>query len=128
MIYTTPQTQKPSVASLLSGIVTDAQTLLAQELTAARLEVEYVLCQKKKRAIRLGFGIGVSAIAGVLLAFMLVHGLVAYTTLPLWSCYGLIGGLLAAVGMVLCSSKKGSSKNEVIVVPTPTTQAVKEDA
>jgi hypothetical protein len=45
----------------------------------------------------------------------------------LWGCYGLIGGLLAAVGIALCSSKKGSSKNEVVVVPTPTTQVVKED-
>jgi len=126
MVYTAPQTRKPSVASLLSGIVTDAQSLLALELTAVRLEVEHELRRQKKRAIRLGFGIGVNAIAGMLLAFMLVHGLAAYTAMPLWSCYGLIGGLLAAVGITLCYTRKGSSE-DAEEIPVQKAQTVKED-
>ena len=57
---------------------------------------------------------------------MLVHGLHRSTRLPLWGCYGLVGGLAAAVGGGLVAKGRppplGSSS-----VPRETAAALRED-
>jgi hypothetical protein len=37
----------------------------------------------------------------MLLMLMLVQVLAAYTEIPLWGCYGIVGGVLVVVGGVL---------------------------
>jgi Putative Actinobacterial Holin-X, holin superfamily III len=49
----------------------------------------------------LGIGIGIAAVGGLLLILMLVHLLHALAALPLWVCYGIVGGLCAAGGIML---------------------------
>jgi len=41
---------------------------------------------------QLGLGIGVVAIGGISLMLMLVKVLAAFTEIPLWGCYGIVGG------------------------------------
>ena len=41
---------------------------------------------------------------GMLLSVMLVHVLAAYTAVPLWGCYGVVGSVLAVLGWVLLAS------------------------
>src|SRR5262245_17611451 len=92
------QTGEPSVAALLGGIINDARDLLLQEFTMAKLEMQDELRKTKTAAVSLGIGIGVAGLGGILLAFMLVHLLQNLTELPLWGCYGIVGGVFGLVG------------------------------
>jgi tetrahydromethanopterin S-methyltransferase subunit C len=74
----------------------------------------------------LGLGIGVSAVGGMLLSMMLVHMLVAYTDVPLWGCYGIVGSVVAVLGGVLLAS--GKRKIEEIDVMPQTVETMKENA
>jgi Putative Actinobacterial Holin-X, holin superfamily III len=97
----TVYTREPTLAQLLTGLMQDAQTLLRQEMALATHELRVELRNTIRAVMFLGIGIGIAAIGGWLLILMLVHLLQALTALPLWACYGIVGGLLAAGGIVL---------------------------
>jgi Putative Actinobacterial Holin-X, holin superfamily III len=119
-------TSEPSVTALLGGIVNDVKDLLAQELALATLEVHDTLRQAKAAAVAMGLGIGVVAIGGMLLIFMLVQVLAAYTAIPLWGCYGLVGGVLVVLGGVLLAMGKRTAA-AIDVVPQRTLETMKEN-
>ena len=121
-----PQPAVPSLAALLGGIMKDAKDLLVQELTLAQLEGQDELSQIKTAALLLGIGIGVSAVGGMLLSMMLVHVLAAYTDMPLWGCYGIVGSVVAVLGGVLLAA--GTHKAEEINVLPQTVETIKENA
>jgi hypothetical protein len=121
-----PHSSEPSLAVLLGGIMNDAKDLLIQELTLAKLEVQDELRQIKTATISLGIGIGVAAVGGILLSLMLVHVLAAYTDMPLWGCYGIVGSVLAVLGGVLLAA--GTHKAEEIDVLPQTVETIKENA
>jgi putative superfamily III holin-X len=116
---------EPSLAALLGGIMNDAKDLLIHELTLAKLEVQDELRQSKTAALSLGIGIGVAAVGGMLLSLMFVHVLAAYTDIPLWGCYGIVGSVLAVLGEVLLAS--GTHKAEAIDVVPQTVETMKEN-
>src|SRR5207253_7144194 len=90
-----PTITEPSLSSLVGGIINDFQSLMKQEVALARRELADELRKAKQAAISLGIGVGILAIGGLLLIFMLVHLLSwAVPAIPLWACYGIIGGLL----------------------------------
>ncbi len=120
-----PQSAAPSLAALLGGILNNAKDLLRQELTLATLEGHDELGQIKAAALSLGIGVGVAAVGGMLLSVMLVHVLAAYTAVPLWGCYGVVGGVLAVLGWVLLAS--GRHKVEEIDVLPQTVESMKEN-
>lgn len=91
---------EPGWASLLTGIADEAKELLLQELALTKLEVRYELVKARSAAISLGIAIGTIAIGGMLLALTAVHALAAQTAIPLWGCYGIVGGVIAAIGAV----------------------------
>jgi len=121
-----PQPAAPSLMALLGGILNDAKDLLVQELTLARLEGQDELRQIKTASLLLGIGIGVSTVGGMLLSLMLVHMLVAYTDVPLWGCYGIVGSVVAVLGGVLLAA--GTHKAEEIDVLPQTVETMKENA
>jgi len=116
----------PSLAALLGGIMHDAKDLLLQELTLAKLEGHDELGKIKTAVLCLGIGIGVSAVGGMLLSMMLVHELAAYTDIPLWGCYGIVGSVFGVLGWVLLAS--GKHKVEEIDVMPQTVETMKENA
>lgn len=118
---------EPSFVSLVRGIASDAKDLLMQEAALTKLEVQRELRKAKTAAIALGIGIGTFAIGGILLMLMLVHVLDALTVVPLWGCYGIVGGVLVVIGGVLVAT--GRTKAEALdVVPQPTVARIKESA
>ena len=121
-----PRPAAPSLATLLSGIMKDAKDLLVQELTLAKLEGRDELRQIKTAALSLGIGVGVAAVGGILLSVMLVHVLAAYTDIPLWGCYGIVGSVFGVLGWVLLAS--GKHKIEEIDVMPQTMETMKENA
>jgi hypothetical protein len=112
--------------ALLGGIMKDAKDLLVQELTLAKLEGHDELRQIKTAALSLGIGVGVAAVGGILLSVMLVHVLAAYTDMPLWGCYGIVGSVFGILGWVLLAS--GKHKIEEIDVMPQTVETMKENA
>jgi hypothetical protein len=117
----------PSLGTLVSGIIDDAKKLIEQEATLLKQEIRKEFQDAKDTGKLLGAGIGLLAAAGVLLLFMLVYLLywLAEPHLPLWSCYAIVGGVLALIGGVV--EYRGQQKLEQLkVVPEQTTQALKE--
>ena len=121
-----PRPAAPSLATLLSGIMKDAKDLLVQELTLAKLEGHDEVRQIKTAALSLGIGVGVAAVGGILLSVMLVHMLAAYTDIPLWGCYGIVGSVFGVLGWVLLAL--GKHKIEEIDVMPQTVETMKENA
>src|SRR5262245_30010213 len=121
------QTGEPSLAALLGGIINDARDLLLQEFTMAKLEMQDELRKTKTAAILLSIGIGVASIGGILLVLMLVHLLHSLTELPLWGCYGIVGGVFVLVGVIFLSTGKKTAE-DIEVVPPQTVETLKENA
>jgi protein-S-isoprenylcysteine O-methyltransferase Ste14 len=121
------QPGEPSLAALIGSIINDAKDLLLHEFTMAKLEVQDELNKTKTAALSLGVGAGISAVGSLLLVLMFVHLLQAFTDIPLWGCYGIIGILLLALGIgVLLIGKK--TAEEIDVVPQQTMETLKENA
>jgi protein-S-isoprenylcysteine O-methyltransferase Ste14 len=117
---------EPTLAQLMSGLVSDAKLLLRQELALAKHEIREEVRKTKTALVCLGAGGGVVAIAGLLFIAMLVHLLNALTDWPLWICYGVVGGVFAIVGAILLY--RGIQQiSQVDVVPQQTVETMKEN-
>jgi len=97
------QTQhEPGLAALLSGIVTDVQTLVHQQLALFRQEIKEDLHKAKEGTVLLGVGVAFALIGGILLCLALVHLMFwAAPNTPIWCCYGLVGGVVASAAAIL---------------------------
>lgn len=117
------QRSGPSLVSLVGGIANDAKDLLLQEVALAKLEVQYELRKAKTKAIALGVGIGACTLGGVFLLLMLVYMLAAFTLVPLWGCYGIVGGPLVVVGGLFLVT--GKTKGNGLDVMRPRSVALR---
>ena len=128
MAYDLPDAPEPSMASLLGGIVNDAQALIKQELALAKREVTDDLNKAKQAAISLGIGIGIAALGGLLLVFMLVYLLhwASSERLPLWGCYGIVGAtqVILGSGVFFFGKKRAGALH---LMPEQTIAAMKDN-
>lgn len=118
--------REPTVAQLVTGLMQDAQKLLRQEVALATHELRLALRTTIRAGMSLGLGIGLAALGGWLLILMVVHLVHALTALPLWACYGIVGGLLAAggIGLLVLGKQK---LVQLHVVPQDTVKTMKEN-
>ncbi len=116
-----------SLASLIGGIVSDAKDLLVHEFTLAKLEMQDEVRKTKSAALTFAIGAGIAAVGGLLLIFMLVYFLAAFTPIPLWGCYGIIGAVLLIAGLISLSYGKTTAA-QIDVVPPQTATTLKENA
>ncbi len=103
-----------SVTTLVSGIIADAQQLIQQQLAMFRQEVRDDLLKGKDAALSLAVGVGLTLGGGFLLLLMLpllLHETVP--ELPLWACFGILGGVVAGLGgtLVYAAVRKFESFN-----------------
>ena len=117
---------QPTLTQLVNGLMSDATLLLHQELALAKHEL-YEEARKTKTAVAsLGAGIGIVAIGGLLLIIMLVHLVRALTEWPIWTCYGIIGGICAIAGVALLY--RGMKHiSQIHIVPQQTVDSIKEN-
>jgi putative superfamily III holin-X len=88
-----------SVTDLVSGIMADAQHLVRQQITMFRQEIRADLRKSRNAALSLTAGIGITLIGGILLTQMLAFLLhSAAPALPLWACFGIVGGVFGVMG------------------------------
>ena len=91
------------VMELVSGIITDVQVLIKQQLALSRHEFKGEIGHARKAGYLVGIGMAIGVMGSVLLSVMLVHLLARMAPeLPLWACYGVIGAPIAALGGILC--------------------------
>jgi len=119
--------QEPDLTTLVKEIVQDTETLIGQQLGLLRSEVTRELDHAKEAALAIGAGAGLVATGGVLSAMMAVHALHKATRLPLWSCYGLVGGLLGAAGAGLLAAGRTEALGVRLVPPPQSAEALKEN-
>jgi len=119
--------QEPDLTTLVKEIIHDSEALIGQQLRLLRSEVREELDQAKDAALAIGAGAGLVATGGVLTALMAVHALHKATRLPLWGCYGLVGGLLGATGAGLLAVGRREAAGVQLAPPPRTTEALKEN-
>jgi hypothetical protein len=118
---------EPDLANLVREIVRDSETLIGQQLDLLRAEVRRELGEAKGAAVMIGAGAGLVATGGVLTVLMAVHGLQRATRLPLWGCYGLVGGLLGAAGAGLLAAGGREAAGVHLIPPPETMGALREN-
>jgi len=114
------------MGELVAGIVQDAQELIGQQLALFKQEVRQDLKRARDGAGFMAAAAGACLIGSLLLVLMLVHLLnwLAPDNLPLWSCYGIVGGVLALIGAVL--AWRATQKFER-ALPEKTVKALEEN-
>jgi hypothetical protein len=93
---------EPTALGLVGGIINDVQCLIQQQLAMFRQELRNDVVRGKKAALVLGVGVGMS-MAGVGFLLLMVPLLLqwALPALPLWACFGIVGGVVAVLGGVV---------------------------
>lgn len=93
---------QPSLTDLVSGIVSDAQTLLRQQVVMLRSEFKEDMRRTKEAAKYIGLGATVAAVGGLFLVVSLVYLLLELTAprLPEWACWAIVGGVLVGGGLI----------------------------
>lgn len=116
--------RRSGLMDLVSGILQDLRMLMRQEVQLLRDEVKLELSKAARAASGFGIGAALAAVGGLFLLLMLVHGLHEWTGLPLWVCYGLVGGLLVGFGVTLIVRAQSLAGN-VHAMPRRTLYALK---
>ena len=119
-------TSSSGFMNLITGILTDVRVLLRQEVELLRDEVKLELSKAGRAASGFGIGAALIAVGTLFFLLMLVHGLHEWTVLPLWACYGIVGGLLAGIGATLLF-RAWSLAGSVHPAPHRTIHAMKEN-
>jgi uncharacterized protein YacL len=115
----------PGLGELVSGIVQDAQELIGQQLALFKQEMRQDLKKAREGVGLLALAAGTLLVGSILLGLMLVHLLFWLApSLPLWSCYAIVGGVLAGIGTFL--AMQGREKLGQ-VMPEQTTKALEEN-
>jgi len=131
-------TDAGSMASLVSGIVTDVQDLIKQQLHLTRKEIEADFRKTREAASLLVLGVGVAFFGVFALCLMLAH-LIHYqaipaadrlvndpAAIPLWGCHGIVAAVFLTIGggLAFAGKKKFDSFNPL---PDESAQVLKEN-
>jgi protein-S-isoprenylcysteine O-methyltransferase Ste14 len=122
----TERERDPSVSTLISGIVGDAQELVRKEIALARQEIREEINTAKDAGIKLAIASAVLAVGGLLLVLTLAQALADLLDLPVWVGYGIVGLVLAIAGYILLSAAQKRMK-EIRPVPEKTIETMKEN-
>jgi uncharacterized membrane protein YqjE len=115
-----------SVASLLAGIVNDAQELIKQQLALFKHELRQDLERTKEIALSLSLALPILVLGGFLLGMMFVCLIHEVGGLPWWGSFGIVGGalLLIGAGLALLARQRLETFKPV---SGPTAEALKEN-
>jgi Putative Actinobacterial Holin-X, holin superfamily III len=97
---------KAGVIALVRGIIDDAKELVHAQYEYRKYQTLQQAAKAKTMAIWLALGVALAGAGGLLIVLMVVHLLDALTDIPLWGCYGIVGAVLLAIGIVFLYSGK----------------------
>lgn len=87
-----PVAKTGNLSELVSGILTDAQSLFRQQIELIRAEFLEDLRRTRQVAQCFGAGILLLAVGAVMFLVASVYLLEHLTGLPLWACWAIVGG------------------------------------
>ncbi len=123
------QTRTPtgeSLANLAQGALGDVEKLIGHHFDLLRSELKEELSKAKTAGLSLAGGGGAAAAGGLLGILALVHWLHESTRLPLWACYGLVGGVFGGAGAALLRAGVRQAA-DVQIVPRRTAEVLREE-
>jgi uncharacterized membrane protein YqjE len=124
--YTEGDHGKESLMQLIRGICRDTLRLSSKELIAAKLEIKEELTKSIRAGASLGIGVFILAVGMILLSLMIVFALSAYTSMPLWASFGIVGLVYSiAGGLLLWAAKQKAS--DLKPYPQESVESAKED-
>jgi hypothetical protein len=114
------------VSERLEPVVEDAERLMLLHAELLQSELRQSATQASSAMASLGVGTGLAVAGGLLGSLAVVHALHRATRLPLWGCYGLVGGMLGAAGAGLVGSGVRQIST-VDFIPRETLATLKDD-
>jgi uncharacterized membrane protein len=120
------QNEAPSMASLVGGIIHDAERLVRQEVLLARRELQVEFDKAKYAGVSLAAGAGLAMLGAVFLCLMLVFLLHDLANLSLWAGFLIVGGVLALAGVVMLVAG-ARQLSHVSLVPPQTAETLQEN-
>jgi hypothetical protein len=120
------QSDAPSMASLVGGIISDAERLVRQEIALARREMQAELDKAKVASISLAVGAGLSMFGAVFLGLMVVFLLHEVGGLALWASFLIVGGVVAVAGAILLYAGV-REVSKISLVPPQTAETLQEN-
>jgi hypothetical protein len=120
------QSEAPSMASLVAGIITDAERLVRQEIALARREMQTELDKAKVASISLSAGAGLAMFGAIFLGLFVVFLLNEVAGLPLWASFLIVGGVVAIVGAILLFAGIQEVR-KISLVPPQTAETLQEN-
>jgi len=125
MDQTTPP-RRSGIIELFNGIVQDCKLLMQQEAQLLRDEVKLEASKVGRAASGFGIGAALAGVGGLFLLLMLVHGLHEWIGWPLWASYGLVGLILAGIGLAFIVNARALA-GSVSPMPRRTIFTIKEN-
>ena len=89
---------KPSLISLVRGIIDDAKQLAIHQFELRKYQTLQQVAKANTMAIWIGIGIAFAGIGVLLLTIMAVYLLHEFFDLTLWGSYGIVGIVLLVLG------------------------------
>jgi hypothetical protein len=122
-----PAVEEMDLSTLVAGIVRETGMLVSQQVALLRAEVG-------REAEKAGIGIaeiaaggGLAAAGGLLSGMMLAHFLHRTTGLPLWICFGFVGGAISAASFELLKSGRQKIADLRLIPPPESAHAFQEN-
>jgi uncharacterized membrane protein YqjE len=116
---------EPSAAQLLGGIVSDAQKLVRQEITLARVELNEEWRKAKLTIGRLTVAMAMGFVSVFLAAMTAAHVLMALGVVP-WLGYLLVTAVCGGIAYVLTAKVKAEAQ-KLDFVPRQAVETMKEN-
>jgi hypothetical protein len=119
---------EPSVTQLVSGIITDAERLMGQQLDMFKAELKKDIRDTRETGELLAIGGALLSVAGLMLLISLALLLTWLTDgrLPYWASFGMVGLIVAAGGGIVFY--RGRQKLEKLnPLPEKSAEALKEN-
>jgi Putative Actinobacterial Holin-X, holin superfamily III len=120
------QSDAPSMASLVGGIISDATRLVRQEIALARREMQAEFDKAKVAGVSLAAGAGLTMFGAVFLGLMVVFLLHEVGGLPLWASFLIVGGVVVIAGAILLYAGIQQFR-KVSLVPPQTAETLQEN-
>ena len=122
----TQQSASSDLSQLAEGTIRDFEKLIGQHFDLLKSELKEEIVKARDAAVGVGAGAGAAALGGILGTLMLVHLLQRVTKLPLWACYGAVGGSLGLLGAGLLTAgvRRAAAMS---LVPRQTAAVLKEE-
>jgi len=96
-----PAAAGQTVTELVSGIITDAQQLLRQQIDMLKSEFHEDLRRTKRATEYGGLGIVLMTVGALGLVTAVAYFLHEHYQISMWASWGIIGGVFLAVGVAL---------------------------